>query len=129
MPSTLISVRKFWPAAQRRKIIEAVHSALVEAIRIPEQDRCLRLRSFDGEDFAVSPSQSENFTLVEIDLFVGRSLTAKKALYRTIVRNLGALGIAAADVKVLLRESAPDNWGIRGGQAASDVTLGFKVEV
>jgi hypothetical protein len=29
----------------------------------------------------------------------------------------------------LLRELARENWGIRGGQAASDVDLGFKVDI
>jgi hypothetical protein len=29
----------------------------------------------------------------------------------------------------MLREIPKENWGIRGGQAACDVELGFKVEV
>jgi phenylpyruvate tautomerase PptA (4-oxalocrotonate tautomerase family) len=128
MPNTLISVRREWSAAQRRALLEAVHAAMVEAIRIPETDRCLRLQSFDPADFPVT-SQSENFTLVEIDLFSGRSLAAKKALYQAVVRRLGTLGIAAADIRVVLRDVPPDNWGIRGGQAASEVNLGFEVNV
>jgi hypothetical protein len=32
-------------------------------------------------------------------------------------------------VSILLRESEAQNWGIRGGQAASDVDLGFTVTV
>ena len=42
---------------------------------------------------------------------------------------LGPLGIPADHVTVLLREVPRENWGIRGGQAASDVELGFTVEV
>ena len=30
---------------------------------------------------------------------------------------------------ITLRESPAENWGIRGGQAASDVDLGFDVNV
>jgi hypothetical protein len=29
----------------------------------------------------------------------------------------------------MLREITAENWGIRGGEAACDVDLGFKVEV
>jgi len=29
----------------------------------------------------------------------------------------------------MLREITAENWGIRGGQAACDVDLGFKVDV
>lgn len=35
----------------------------------------------------------------------------------------------ADDIKVPLREISADNRGIRGGRAASDIDLGFKVDV
>jgi hypothetical protein len=129
MPSTLISVRRDWAPEQRRQIMGAVHAAKVEALKIPAHDRTLRLQTFAPGDFAVPPKATENYTLVEIDLFSGRSLGAKKALYQAIVRNLGALGIGAADVKIVLREIPRENCGIRGGVPASEVDLGFKVEV
>ena len=46
-----------------------------------------------------------------------------------IVRNLAALGIPKDHVKILLREIPKENWGIRGGQAAVDIDIGFKIEV
>jgi len=66
---------------------------------------------------------------ISIDAFGGRSLDAKRALYQTIVANLEPLGIPKDHVEILLRELARENWGICGGQAASDVELGFKVDV
>jgi len=45
------------------------------------------------------------------------------------VNNLEPFGILKDHVKILLREIAKENWGIRGGQAGCDVELGFKVEV
>lgn len=129
MPSTLISVRRDWPAAQRVALVEAVHAALVEGLKIPERDRCIRLQRFDAEDFAVMPQCSEFFTLVEVDLFPGRSLDAKRSFYQAVVRRLGALGVPAQDVRVVLREVPPDNWGIRGGVPASEVDLGSPVRV
>jgi hypothetical protein len=50
-------------------------------------------------------------------------------LFGEIVSRLGALGIPADHVTIVLRESALQNWGIRGGQAACDVDLGFEVTV
>ncbi len=64
-----------------------------------------------------------------IDLFTGRSLDAKKALYQAIVRNLEPFGIPGDQIKVLLREIPAENWGIRGGVPASEVELGFEVNV
>ena len=71
----------------------------------------------------------ELFTLVSIDAFQGRTLEAKRSLYHAIVANLEPLGIPGSHVKILLRELPRENWGIRGGQAACDVELGFKVDV
>jgi phenylpyruvate tautomerase PptA (4-oxalocrotonate tautomerase family) len=50
-------------------------------------------------------------------------------LYQAIVKRFEALGIAASDVIIVLNEVPLDNWGIRGGQPASEVDLGFKVNV
>jgi hypothetical protein len=62
-------------------------------------------------------------------MFAGRSLRAKKALYQALVRKLASLGIAGTDVFIVLVEVPLENWGIRGGVPASEVDLGFKVEV
>ena len=53
----------------------------------------------------------------------------KRALYRGIVEKLEGLGVPRDHVKILLRELPKENWGIRGGQAACDLELGFKIEV
>jgi hypothetical protein len=42
---------------------------------------------------------------------------------------VGELGIPRDHVMIVLHEVPRENWGIRGGQAACDVDLGFKVGV
>lgn len=129
MPNATIEVRRGYSRAEEEEIIEAVHAAMVEALKIPEWDRTIRLVVHEPHRFAVPPGRSDRYTLVDIDLFSGRSLAAKKALYAALVRNLGTFGIPADHVKVLLRESGAENWGVRGGVPASEVELGFKVDV
>ena len=41
----------------------------------------------------------------------------------------GSLGIDANDITIVLHEVPLDNWGIRGGKPASEVDLGFNVNV
>jgi phenylpyruvate tautomerase PptA (4-oxalocrotonate tautomerase family) len=131
MPSVLIEVRKNYPREQELALMEAVHAALVSGFRILPTDRNVRLMVHEPHRFACPPhlGQPELYTHISIDAFGGRSLDAKRALYRGIVENLGALGIPKDHVKILLRELPRENWGIRGGQAACDVELGFKVDV
>lgn len=131
MPSTLIEVRR--PSTPEREValIDAVHDSLVAAFRIPPQDKHLRLVVHEPHRFAVPPTleRPECFTQVTIDCFAGRSVEAKRTLYAEIVGRLEALGVPRDHVTITLRESDLENWGIRGGQAACDVDLGFDVGV
>ena len=129
MPLARIEVRKKWGPEQAQAIIEAIYQAQREALKVPEHDRQIRLIEHSPEHFHVPPGKTENYTLVEISIFTGRSIEAKRALYQAIVKNLGQVGIAAADVFIVLHEIPLENWGIRGGIPASEVDLGFKVNV
>lgn len=131
MPSVLIEIRRNIPAEEESALMEAVHAALREAFKILPGDRNVRLIAHEPHRFACPPERLRPhlYTHISIDAFAGRSLDAKRALYRTIVANLEALGIPRDHVKILLREIPKENWGIRGGQAGCDVDLGFKVDV
>lgn len=131
MPEVQIEVRRSYTQAQEEALIEAVHNALLEGFKIPKWDRNVRLIVHEPHRFQVSPklSQPESFTLVTIDAFAGRSLEAKRALYAAIVRNVGELGVPADHILILVREGPLENWGVRAGVPASDIDLGFKVDV
>ena len=75
------------------------------------------------------PGRGERYTLIEVTMFSGRSLDARRKLYRAIVQNLATLGIPATDIKITLIETPPENWGLRGGIPASEIDLGFKIDV
>jgi hypothetical protein len=128
MPKTLIATRSGW-IADPAAVIGAVQSALREALKIPEGDRALRLVEHPVSHFAVPPGRGKKFTLVEVTMFSGRSMGAKRSLYQAIVRNLTALGVPSLDIKITLIESPPENWGLRGGMPASEIDLGFKIDV
>ncbi len=131
MPSTTIEVRTSYTPAQEVAIIEAVQSALVQAFKIPLDDRSIMLVAHLPHRMITPPAlvQPERYTVVRIDVFAGRSVEAKRQLYQAIVRHLQPLGIPPDHVMVCLREMPTENWGIQGGQAACDVDLGFKIKV
>jgi len=131
MPCTLIEVRARYTPEQEVALIDAVHAALQQAFSIPAKDKTVRLVVHEPHRFACPPDRAkpEAFTLVTIDAILGRSLDAKRQLYRGIVESLAPLGIPPDHVMIVLHEAPRENWGIRGGQAACDVDLGFKVDV
>ena len=129
MPFAKIEVRRSRPPDEVQALMEAVYQAQREALQVPEGDRQVRYVEHKPEHFAVPPGKTENYTFVEILLFPGRSLEAKRRLYRGIVSRFEALGIAPGDVFIVLLEPPLDDWGIRGGEPASEVDLGFRLDV
>jgi len=129
MPIAKIEVRRSWSSEQQQRLISALHAAMMDALKTPERDKQIRYVEHLPEHFAVPPQASENYTLVELSMFPGRSLEAKRHLYQGIVKRFGEIGIEAKDVFIVLNEVPMDNWGIRGGIPASEVDLGFKIDV
>jgi phenylpyruvate tautomerase PptA (4-oxalocrotonate tautomerase family) len=129
MPLAKIEVRKSRPSDEIVNMIEAVYQAQREALKVTEGDRQIRYLEYKPEHFAAPPGKTENYTLVEIALFSGRSLDAKRKLYQSTVWRFGELGIVPSDVFIVLNEPSLDNWGIRGGVPSSEIDIGFKLDV
>lgn len=129
MPIAKIETCRARPAEEVAALIEAVYLAQREALKVPEDDRQIRYVEHRPEHFPVPPGKTANYTFVEFILFPGRSLQAKRALYASVVRRFGEIGIAPTDIIIVLHEPPLENWGIRGGQPASEVDLGFEVKV
>jgi phenylpyruvate tautomerase PptA (4-oxalocrotonate tautomerase family) len=128
MPSTRITTGQ-WAQGCETELILAVHSALSTSFQLPEWDRDILVDLYDGKRRIVPIGKSDRFTRIEIELFLGRSLKAKRALYQSIVQNLSALGIPRDEIKIILIEIPLENWGVRGGLPASESDIGFKVDV
>ena len=131
MPSILIELRTEHGPEIETALMEAVHSSLIECFKIRATDRNVRLLVHQPHRFQCPPDRAkpELYTHISIDCFAGRSIEAKRALYKSIVSNLSDFGIPADHIKIMLREIEKQNWGIRGGYAACDIDLGFKIEV
>ena len=128
MPSTRI-VTGSWVRGSERKVIEAVQSALRDTLKIPDYDRDVVLDIYDETTRIVLTGRSQRYTRVEVTLFAGRSMEAKRALYKAMVANLAELGVPETEVKTVLIEVPAENWGLRGGHPASELDLGFKIDV
>ncbi|NJM44713.1 MAG: tautomerase family protein [Brachymonas sp.] len=133
MPLTTIHTRRAYTPAQEVSIIEAVQTALLTTLTLPETDRNVMLTAHAPHQMITSPALTEpnKRTVVEIAMFPGRSLEVKRRLYRAIVAQLAQCEAAIPEDHVLisLREEPFEHWGIRGGQAACDVELGFETKL
>jgi phenylpyruvate tautomerase PptA (4-oxalocrotonate tautomerase family) len=128
MPIAKIEVLRSRPTAEIQAMMQALYEAQREALKVPEDDRQIRYVEHKREHFPIPPGKTENYTIVEISIFPGRSLEAKRNLYKGIFQRFEKLGIQATDLIVILNEPPMDNYGIRG-LPASEVEIGFKLDV
>jgi phenylpyruvate tautomerase PptA (4-oxalocrotonate tautomerase family) len=129
MPLVKIETGRWMTPQTKRSLLDAVHESLVVAFKIPEHDRNQRILEYGPGDLEASAGKTERFTVVTVEAFAGTSVDAKRALYGELASRLAAIGIAPADLLVVVHDLPLENWGIRGGKAACDVDLGFQVRV
>ena len=128
MPSTRLETSAGWIAGRHADLVAAIQRALVEGIRIPEQDRDIRILEYPQGSFFAPPGRGACYSVLEIAMFTGRSREAKGRLYGALQRELGAFGVAEGDLKIVVHDVPFDNWGLRG-KPADPATLTFKVDV
>jgi 4-oxalocrotonate tautomerase family enzyme len=98
-----------------------------EILKLPSDDRNIRLMEYDKGLFFMKPPYR---LIIEISMFSGRTIDTKRKLYQLIVNTLNdKLGIDKNEVFILINEQPKENWGVRGGIPASEIDLGFKVEI
>jgi phenylpyruvate tautomerase PptA (4-oxalocrotonate tautomerase family) len=129
MPIVRISILKGRSLEEKRAISGAIHEALVDSFRIPETDNNQRIDEYDPQDYILPPERTGKYILVEITVFPGQSREAKRALFKAIGSKLGKLNVDPLDISIILYEPPLENWEIRGDMAASDVNLGFDLNV
>jgi phenylpyruvate tautomerase PptA (4-oxalocrotonate tautomerase family) len=129
MPVIRVEIREGWSPAEKAGLLDAIHAAAMQALKVPDEDRTQILTEHPAEAFELPPGTGDRFTLVEVTMFAGRSADAKRRLSRAVVANLAGRGVPASDVLIVLHEVPLESWGVRGGTPASDVDLGLEVGV
>lgn len=114
---------------RRAKISDAIHQAVMSALEYPAEKKFHRFINLEPGEFVYPDDRSENYIIVEISMFEGRSSDAKKALIKEIYANIERLAsITSQDVEITLFETPKENWGIRG-KPGDELALGYKVDV
>ncbi|OIP02682.1 MAG: tautomerase family protein [Bacteroidetes bacterium CG2_30_32_10] len=129
MPLIKVEIVKGKTIEYKKKLLDGIHQALVVALKIPVNDRRQRLYELESDHFERT-GRSDDYTIIEITMFKGRSKEAKKLLYAEIVKNITtSININGNDITIVINEQPIENWGIRGGLPANEVDLGFSIIV
>ncbi|WP_092506825.1 tautomerase family protein [Agrococcus jejuensis] len=115
--------------SRRTALSHAIHAAVVEALDYPIEKRFHRFVGLDDEDFMHPQTRSQQYVIIEISMFEGRSEAAKRLLIERLFERIETeAATSPEDVEITIVETPRSSWGIRGRNAA-DLTLDYRVEV
>jgi phenylpyruvate tautomerase PptA (4-oxalocrotonate tautomerase family) len=117
-------------AAPRREALSSVvHSCLVDALQLPPDKKFQRFILMEREDFIFPAGRTDDYIILEISMFEGRSVETKKQLIALLFERVGReLGIAADDIEITIFETPRHNWGIRS-KPGDELQLSYNVRV
>jgi len=73
--------------------------------------------------------RTDAYTIIEISMIEGRSVSAKKKLIRLLFDNIrDDVGISHQDIEICISESPAANWGFRGYHG-DEVKLNYQIKV
>ena len=115
--------------SKRFALSHAIHSALMEALGTPNEKRFQRFITLDPENFIFSSDRTNNYTIIEILMFAGRSPEAKKNLIQLLYQKIEkTTDITPQDLEITILEIPQSNWGIRG-IPGDELKLNYQVDV
>jgi phenylpyruvate tautomerase PptA (4-oxalocrotonate tautomerase family) len=113
----------------REQLSHVLHECVVEAFQYPKEKRAHRFIYIEADSFFYFEGRTKKHTIIEISIFEGRSIEAKKKLHQLLFNRFEKeLHITPMDLEITIFETPMHNWGIRG-KSADELALNYKVNV
>ena len=108
---------------------EVIHSCIVDAFQYPVEKKFHRFLNLEREDFLYSADRSDQYTIIEISIFEGRTVETKKKLIHLLFDRIKSeVGIEKKNIEITIFETPKHNWGIRG-LPGDELQLNYNVNV
>jgi phenylpyruvate tautomerase PptA (4-oxalocrotonate tautomerase family) len=123
MPLVRISLVKGKPRDHIRAISNSIHEALVEAFKVPADDRFQLIQEHERDDFIYDPGylgveRSDDLVFIHITASDWRDTATKKAFYKTLATKLATSpGLRPEDVLIVLAPNRREDWSFGRGLA------------
>jgi 4-oxalocrotonate tautomerase family enzyme len=114
---------------RRAALSEAIHAAVMVALEYPPEKKFQRFIALETADFIYPEDRGEDYTIIEISVFEGRSDAAKRNLIAELFTRIEeTAGISPHSLEITITETPKLNWGIRG-QNAADLALNYRIDL
>lgn len=111
----------------KKKLSDTIHICAQEYLGLPPEKKFHRFISLNASDFIYPDDRTEDYIIIEVHMFSGRTIETRKALLKGLMLKISQnLDIKENDIEITLIESPPENWGIRG-KTGDELILNYKV--
>ncbi|GJD47811.1 putative protein.1 [Methylobacterium crusticola] len=110
-------------ADYRRTIGEVIYDAMIEILKVPQNDRFQIITEHSSENFTADENylgikRTRDCVVVQLTLNAGRTVEQKKGFYEAVADGLHErLGLRREDVFISLVEVPKENWSFGNGEA------------
>ncbi|MGP7819770.1 tautomerase family protein [Niallia sp. 01092] len=113
----------------KEKLSNVIHSCIVEAFKYPLDKKVQRFFPMDKDNFCLEIDRTEAYTIIEISVFEGRTVQAKKQLIHLLFDRISSeFHISPKDIEITIFETPKHNWGIRG-LSGDELKLNYEVNI
>ena len=113
----------------REQLSDVIHGCVVDALGLPKDKRAHRFIPLEKENFFMPGGRSDAYTMIEIAMIEGRTVTTKKKLIRLLFDRIQEqVGIAHMDLEICIVESPACNWGFRG-MHGDEIELNYEIKI
>lgn len=117
MPLVKVNMLKGKDTEYKKTLLDCIHDGMVDSLGIEDWDRFQRIIEYEKNDFEKPSFKSDNFMIIELTLFPGRTKEQKAKTIETVTRNISEkLSVAPEDIFIVIEEPPLDNWGMAGKQ-------------
>lgn len=119
MPLINVHLRRGTSSEHRRNVSSALHKAMVDVLRIPDDDQFHVFHEVSPDNFHMQPvvfglRRTERTMFIQLS-FNHRPAEQKAELFRAIVENLRLFaGVPEEDILMTINETAGENWWAAG---------------
>ena len=114
----------------KAQLSDVIHECMQSVLSMPEDKRAHRFVPMAKEDFYYPGGRTDVYTVIKINMMVGRQPETQKRLIKTLFKEIeNQLSISPIDVEITIKEQAPHCWGFRGMTGDEVNDLKYKINV
>jgi len=125
MPLVHVALARGYSKTDLLRLMDEIMQCVRTVLRLPADDTNICVQEYDPDLFIMKKPYT---MVIRLFMFKGRSKETKALLFDTLVTRLQtAMSIDPQSVFILINEEPLENWGIRGGVSASEISMDYKI--